>query len=261
MKTLFCLALFLSNLSSTLGSTLWPAVAQAAEKNPLRVLAAASLVDALPRASAGWNAAHPDTPVEAVFEGSSKLARQIENGAPADVFISADLEWMDYLAKLHKIDDSSRANLVSNEIVWIVPASATKTPKAAAEIPALHYKKIALAGENVPISRYAQAALEKLGVWTQVEKSVVRGENVRTDLMWVGSGAADAGVVYRSDALGDDKVKVAFEFPSSSHAPVVYPIAVTSGSHAAKTARDFVAYLKSADAQASFKKSGFKAAE
>lgn len=251
MKTLLLLAL----------TTLLSTPVHAAPKTPLHVSAAASLVDALPQAAAAWNRAHPDSPIEASFESSAKLARQIEDGAPADLFISADTEWMAYLEQRHKIDAASRTHLLSNQIVWIVPAKNIKAPESAAQIASFHYRHVALAGENVPISRYARAALEKLGAWTAVAKFVVRGQNVRTSLRWVSHGDADAGVVYRSDATGNTQVKVAFEFPPSSHPQILYPIAVTTSAHDPKTARAFIAYLKSPEARAIFEKAGFTAVQ
>lgn len=238
-----------------LGLTLFNSQVWAAK---LTVFAAASLTDVLPRVAEAYKAENPNDSIQFNFDGSSRLAKEIEQGAPADIFFSADTEWMDYLAKANKITPPTRENVLHNEIVWVVPASAAKFPKEVGEIAKAPISKLALAGENVPISKYAKAALEKAGVWQAVENKIVRGENVRTSLKWAAEKEVTAAVVYRTDAQSNTKVKIAFVFPQNSYPEVVYPVAVVKTSAQAESAGKFVSFLKSSKAKTIFAAAGFK---
>jgi molybdate transport system substrate-binding protein len=223
---------------------------------PISVLAAASLTDVLPQVGALWKAKGKGE-ATFVFDGSSRLAKQIEQGVPADVFFSADVEWMDYLDKAKKIDPSTRKNPIFNELVLIVPSNSSLLIKGPADLRSPKIMTLALAGENVPISRYAQAALEHLGIWKEIQPKVVRGDNVRVALHWVASGNANAGVVYRTDALSQKQVRIVYTFPANSYPKVTYATATVTSSKHGKEARDFVTFCESSEAQQIFAKAGF----
>src|SRR5712672_1579624 len=179
---------------------------------------------------------------------SPALAKQIENGAPADLFISADLDWMDYAAARRLIVADSRANLFGNRLVLIAPASSKASAQIAPNFPLaalLGNDRLAIADpDSVPAGKYAKAALESLGVWAGVSRKLARAENVRAALVLVSRGEAPFGIVYRSDALADRKVRVVGEFPPSSHPPIVYPAALTSAGRSPIRAK-FLSYLTS----------------
>jgi molybdate transport system substrate-binding protein len=222
----------------------------------LVVLAASSLTESLQKAGTAWTAkGHPK--VTFSFDASSRLAKQVESGVSADAFVSADLEWMDYLDGKGLIDKATRTNLLGNSLVAIVAATSPLALTAPADLAKPEVKHLALGGENVPVGKYGRAALTNLKVWDGVKDRVVNGDNVRTVLGWVATGEADAGIVYTTDAKVEPKVKVAFTFPDSSHPPIVYPAAVTKGATHAKDAADFLAFCKSTDGMAIFAAAGF----
>lgn len=219
----------------------------------IMIYAASSLTDVMPRLADQWQKA-TGIAVTFNFDASSRLANQIKEGAPADVFISADKEWMDVAAKDALIDPATRRNIATNELVVIVPVTAV-TPFSYDGL-----KKLALAGENVPAGKYAESALRKLGVWDQVAKKLVRGDNVRTVLAWVTSGEVPAGVVYRTDALSAlTKVRVVARLDPNTHPLIVYPAAVIKRSKQPKDAQAFIDYLQTAAAQAVLEAAGFTA--
>ena len=222
------------------------------------VFAAASLTDALQEASAAYEkAAH--VKVKSSFDSSSVLARQIEAGAPADVFISADTTWMDYLQSRNLIQAASRKNLLGNQLVLIAPADSQIQLKIAPHFPlaaALAEGKLATGDpDSVPAGRYARSALTKLGVWDSVAPRLARAENVRVALLYVARGEAPLGIVYTSDALADRRVRVVDTFPADTHEPIVYPIALTTS--AKSEAAAFVAYLAGPQGREIFIKYGF----
>lgn len=232
--------------------------AQGREKPALLVFAAASLTNVLGELSANWEKSS-GVPVKLSFAASSALARQIEAGGAADVFVSADQEWMDYLAARKLIDRKSRRDLVGNALVLIAPADS----KTKLEIvPGLRLAE-ALAGgrlavadpDTVPAGRYARTALTNLGAWEQVADRLVRAENVRAALTYVARGEAPLGVVYSTDAQIDKKVRVVGSFPDSSHPAITYPAAATAT--AGRSAAPFLAYLASNEAATVWKKYGF----
>ena len=194
------------------------------------------------------------------FAASSTLARQIEQGAPADVFLSADIAWMDYLQSRHLIQESTRRDLVGNRLVLIAPADSTIKLKIEP-----HFALAAALGKGhlatgdpaaVPVGRYAEAALTKLGVWAQVSDRIVGAESVRSALAFVDRGEAALGIVYRTDAQIDRNVRVVDVFPADSHPPIVYPVAVTRAAHAG--AAEFVSFITSPAAAVTFRSYGFE---
>ena len=225
------------------------------------VFAAASLTETLNAVGDAYAATGKSKPTFA-YAASSALAKQIENGAPAALFISADEEWMDYLAQRSLIVPSSRVSLLANSLVLIAPAAkplTLKVEKDFALAKALGGGKLSLADPaSVPAGRYAKAALEKLGVWASVEKSVIGSENVRAALAFVERGEAAAGAVYATDAALSQKVVVVGPFPADSHPPISYPVAIVAG-HDGKDAQDFRAFMVSDTAKAIYKKFAFTA--
>jgi molybdate transport system substrate-binding protein len=194
------------------------------------------------------------------FAASSALARQIEHGAPANVFISADEKWMDYLSKRGFVVRDTVVNLLGNRIVLIAPTNS----KLALDVkPGFPLAKILGSGllavgdpDHVPAGRYAKAALQKLGVWTDVENKLARADNVRAALALVERGECSVGIVYATDAAISKKVKVLATFPQDSHAPITYPAALVSGKDT-PAARSFLDFLKTSEAKAVFEKYGF----
>ncbi|MDA8307111.1 MAG: molybdate ABC transporter substrate-binding protein [Deltaproteobacteria bacterium] len=199
------------------------------------------------------------------YLSSSTLAKQIENGAPANVFISADEKWMDYLAKKKVIDPASRFNLLGNRLVLIAP-SGSKLNKV--EITRGFNLARLLAGgklsvgdpAHVPAGIYAKQALESLGVWNSVKGSLAREADVRLALVLVERGEAPLGIVYATDAAITKKVKIIGVFPASSHPPIVYPAALVTGQET-PAARSFLEFLKTPQARAIFEKYGFSVIE
>lgn len=227
-----------------------------APASPLTVLAASSLTESLRKVGGAWQAKGNGS-VTFSFEASSKLARQVEGGVPADVFVSADLEWMDYLDGKGLLAPGSRVVLLGNTLVAVVGAEARFVPTRPGELADPAVKRLALAGENVPAGKYARAALRATGAWEPVQDRAIVGDNVRTTLGWVAAGEADAGVVYATDAKIAPGVKVAFAFPPTSHPAIVYPAAALKGSAHGEDAKRFVAFCRSAEGQAIFAAAGF----
>ncbi len=230
-----------------------------AQAQDLTVFAAASLNEALDEAGQTFRRVNGNKVVVS-YAASSALARQIENGAPADIFISADLDWMDYLAKRQLINTATRMNLLRNRLVLIAPSDSTLTTMIVAGFPLaklLSGGRLAVADpDSVPAGKYARAALATLGVWASVEQRLARGENVRAALNFVARGETPLGIVYQTDGYAEKKVKVVAQFPADTHPPIVYPAALTAGArHAAAPA--FLAFLKSKAARAVFEKYGF----
>lgn len=228
---------------------------------PITVFAAASLKETLDEAGALYARDHR-AHVRTSYAASSALARQIEDGAPADVFISADRDWMDELQSKRLIDPGTRADVAGNALVLVAPVDASKPPvmlKRGVDLrPALGRDgRLALAlTASVPAGKYGRAALESLGAWTPVQARVVEAENVRAALQLVARGEASLGIVYASDARAEPRVRVVARFPASTHPRIVYPAArVAASRHPQATA--FVAWLRSPAAQAVFRRHGF----
>lgn len=223
----------------------------------LTVFAAASLKDALDEVVRGYD---PAVKVVVSYGASSALAKQIENAAPADLFIAADLDWMDYVETRKLIDKSTRSNLLRNRLVMIAPANTSarlEIKPSFALAQALGDGRLAMANpDSVPAGKYGKAALQHLGVWTAVAGKVAAAENVRAALALVSRGEAPFGIVYLTDAIADKKVRIVGEFPDGSHPAIIYPAAVVAGSRNAQ-ARVFLNYLGSPAARAIFSKHGF----
>jgi len=234
--------------------------ADPAVRKELTVFAAASLTDVLQEIGESYRA-KTGVAVRFSFAASSALAKQVETGAPADAFVSADLEWMDYLANHGSIDLKTRRNVAGNELVLIAPAGSGVKLAIAKDFPlaaALGKGRLALADPaSVPAGRYAQAALTSLGVWAEVEPHLAPAENVRAALALVSRGEAPLGIVYRTDARVDPKVEVVGAFPAGSHPPIVYPAARLA--NGAAEAAKFVDFLASPEARAVFARYGFTA--
>jgi len=222
----------------------------------LLVLAAASLTDVLPRVAARWEEVG-GMPVRFSFDATSRLAPQVLQGVPADLFFSADEAWMDWVAESGGIEEESRVSLLANELVLVVPEGAEFRPLDAGGLVSPELGHLALAGENVPAGRYGQAALESTGVWGSVEGRVVRAGNVRGALEWVARREVDAAVVYRTDAMAEPRVSVAFTFPDDSHPPITYPAAVVRGAPERDAARRFLAFCRTPEAREVFQGEGF----
>ncbi|MCC7271132.1 MAG: molybdate ABC transporter substrate-binding protein [Alphaproteobacteria bacterium] len=233
-----------------------PAAAQ--QPGPL-VFAAASLKNALDEINAAWRAETGKT-ARISFAASSTLARQVEQGAPADILISADLDWMDWLQQRDLIQPATRVNLLGNRLVLIVPASATATVdiRPGFDLAGLLGPGGRLAmGEtrSVPAGKYGRAALEHLGVWPSVQARIAQAESVRAALVLVARGEAPVGIVYRTDAVAEPGVRVAGTFPEETHPPIIYPVALTRTA-AGSDAAALVAYLRGAAASRLFEKQG-----
>jgi molybdate transport system substrate-binding protein len=223
------------------------------------VFAAASLKEAMDEQARQFEASTGNK-VTVSYGGSNALAKQIESGAPADLFVSADLDWMDYLDKGKLLRPNTRSNLLRNTLVLIAPASSAVTLKIAPRFglaAVLGSEKLAMANpDSVPAGKYAKAALENLGVWTAVEKQVARAETVRAALVLVSRGETPLGIVYKTDALADKRVKIIDTFPADTHPAIVYPIAIVAGGKS-PAARWFLDFLRSMPAQAVWEKHGF----
>lgn len=211
------------------------------------VFAAASMKTALDGIAAAWAAETGKTP-PIVYASSSVLAKQIEQGAPADVFISADLTWMDYLDKAKLIRPGTRRNLLGNALVLIEPVDANVDLKIAPGFDlagATGDGKVAVCTiDACPGGIYAKQSLEKLGIWADVEPKLAQADNIRNALNLVSRGEAKFGIVYATDAKAEPKVKVVGVFPEATHSPIVYPVAVIEASKNPDAAR-FVAFLSS----------------
>ena len=251
LRTLFA-SLIASIAALALGAT-------AAPKAPL-VLAAASLQESLDAAADRWATAGHPRPVIS-FAASSALARQIEAGAPADLFVSADEEWMDVLAAKRLIAAGTRADLVGNRLVVVEPAGRrSAVPLNGARLARLlGAGPLAMADpDSVPAGKYGKAALTRLGAWDAVAPHVVRAENVRAALALVERGAAPFGIVYLTDARASSKVRIAGVFPATSHPPIVYPVARLAGS-TNPDAEGFRRFLLSPRGRVIFARFGFSA--
>jgi len=229
----------------------------AAEK--ITVFAAASLKNALDAVAKAWKAESGNESTIS-YASSSALARQIEQGAPADVFISADLDWMDYLAGKKLVDPASVTDLLGNRIVLIAPADSTVETTIAPGFDIaslLGDSRLAIATvDAVPAGKYGKAALEALGVWESVKDRLAQAENVRAALALVATGEAPLGIVYRTDAAAEPKVKIVGIFPEDTHPAIIYPAGRVAASTRTEAAA-FLDFLRSGTARALFASEGF----
>lgn len=247
-------------LAFGLGAPL-PSSPARAQGQDLVVFAAASLKNALDEAAAGYARESGKPAPKISYAGSNALAKQIEAGAPAGVFVSADLDWMDYLAQRNLIRSETRVNLLANRLVLVAPKDSsglTVTLAPGLDLAgALKGGKLAMANvDAVPAGKYGKMALEKLGTWEGVKGSIAQTDNVRAALMLVSRGEAPLGIVYQTDATSDPNVRIVGTFPEGSHPPVVYPTAVLKEA-AHPEAAAFLAYLRSPAAKSAFERQGF----
>jgi len=238
------------------GSAVSPANA---EDKTLTVFAAASMKNALDDIDTAFTAS-TGIKVNASYAASSQLAKQIEQGAPADIFVSADTDWMDYAIVSKTINEPTRVNLLGNSIVLIAPKDSRIDNVTIAQ----GFDLARLAGDGriatgdvkaVPVGKYARAALEKLGAWAAAEPKFAMAESVRAALTLVARGEASLGIVYATDARVEPGVKIVGSFPAASHPAIIYPVAATTTAKA--EASDYLAFLRSSTAKTIFEKYGF----
>jgi molybdate transport system substrate-binding protein len=247
---------FFLSLVILCGSAISPV---SAEDKTLTVFAAASMKNALDDIDAAFTA-KTGVKVNASYAASSTLAKQIEQGAPADIFVSADTDWMDYATAKKNVNEPTRINLLGNSIVLIAPKDSKIDNVAIGQ----GFDLAKLAGDGkiatgdvkaVPVGKYAKAALEKLGAWTAAEPKFAMAESVRAALTLVARGEAALGIVYATDAKVEPGVKIVGTFPADAHPPIIYPVAATST--AKPEANAYLDYLRSAAAKAVLEKYGF----
>lgn len=231
----------------------------AAQEKILTAFIAASLKNALDDINAAYTA-RTGVKIAASYAASSVLARQIEQGAPADIFISADLEWMDYAIARKAINEASRMNLLGNRLVLIARKDSPVGNIAIGQ----DFDLAKLAGDgrvatgdvrSVPVGKYARAALEKLGAWTAAGPKFAMADNVRAALTFVARGEAVLGIVYETDAMVEPGVRIVGQFPADAHPAIVYPFAATA--NAKPEAEGYLAFVRSAQAKAIFERYGF----
>jgi molybdate transport system substrate-binding protein len=251
-----CLLDLLFGAALVIGTATGPAVAQV--KGSL-VFAAASLKNALDEIAAQWQR-ESGKKVVISYAASNTLIKQIEQGAPADIFISADLDWMDYGEQKNLIDAQTRSNLLSNRIVLVAPKDATfalNITRGFDLASALKGGRLAMANvDAVPAGKYGKAALEKLGAWDGVKDKIAQADNVRAALVLVSRREASIGIVYQTDAASDPTVKIVGTFPEDFHPPITYPVALTKTS-TNPDARAFLDYIRSPAARPAFERQGF----
>ncbi len=225
------------------------------------IFAASSLTNAVTELSERYQQ-QSDVNSRLSFASSSALARQISQGAPADIYISANVKWMDYLQTQQVIENESRKPLLKNSLVMVAPLSYPKdtvTPSASWNLAAaLMDTRMAVGDPNhVPAGRYAKQALENLGIWQAAKSHLARANNVRSALVLVERGESNLGVVYKTDAKISNKVKIVAELPDSSHTPIRYPMAIVKGK-ATPAVQDYYVFLQSEEAKTVFEKYGFE---
>jgi molybdate transport system substrate-binding protein len=224
------------------------------KSEPLSVFAAASTKEAMEEAARGFEAA-TSTPVRCSFAASSALARQIEQGADADLFLSADERWADYLAEKGLVDQ--RRDFLANRLVVVTPADSKLQVRELADLDGPAVRHLALALESVPAGRYARDALKTAGVWGRVEGWVREAGDVRAALTYVARGEAEAGFVYATDAATTEKVRVALTVPEDLHEPIRYPLVLVRRPNPRPAARRLYDYLGSESGAAPFRHAGF----
>jgi molybdate transport system substrate-binding protein len=242
---------------------LWLGSVAAASAADLTVFAAASLKESLDEQAKRF-AARTGNKVVVAYGASNALAKQIESAAPADIFIAADVDWMDYVAARGLIFPNSRVDLLRNALVLIAPRGSPASLTIGGSFAlaaALGTQKLAMGNpDSVPAGKYGKAALERLGVWSSVEKSVARTENVRAALALVSRGEAPFGIVYATDAKADKGVRIVDAFPANSHPPIVYPAAILASAKSL-AAQPFLDYLRGAAARPVWENYGFTMAQ
>lgn len=241
-----------------IGAIVLSLMCNVAHADEVKLYVAASLTDAVSELSAAYQKMHPESAIKKSFAGSSTLAKQIENGAPADIFISADNDWLDYLGKRGVLANESRKKLFSNELVLIAPVNSdVKVSMDAGFNFSTAFTGRLCTGDtaSVPVGKYAKQSLTHYGWWDKTSPRIVGTEDVRTALAFVERAECNLGIVYKTDALLSKKVKVIATFPAASHAPIEYPGALTK--NASAEAKVFWIFLQSEEAKAVFTRYGF----
>jgi molybdate transport system substrate-binding protein len=227
-----------------------------ARADDILVSAAASLTDVLKEISSGYQSKSKNT-VKFNFGPSSGLARQIEEGAPVDMFFSADEAQMDALEKNGRLEPGTRKNLLTNQLVMVVPSDSKLAIASPRDLLKPEVKRIALAEPPVPVGAYTKEYLGAEGLWDKIQPKVVPVQDVRATLSSVESGNVEAGFVYKTDAAVSKKVRIVYEVPLEKGPKIIYPVAIVKESKRKDTARDFMNYLRSPVARDAFKKYGF----
>lgn len=224
----------------------------------LNISAAISIKDVLNEVQTNYQKKNPNVKLVYNLGASGSLQKQIEQGAPADIFISAAPKQMNDLEANNLINKATRRNLVENKLVVVIPKESKLNITKYEDLTLDVVQKVSL-GETttVPAGQYAQQVLQHLGIWEKVKDKVVFAKDVRTVLTYTETGNVEAGIVYKTDAVSSPKVKVVATAPDDSHQPIVYPIAVVTCSKQQKAAEDFIAYLFSTESKAVFEKNGF----
>lgn len=244
---ILCLALLLGMFS----------IATAEEAVELYVSAAASLTDVMTEIGGLYMEENPDVTLFFSFDSSGTLQTQIEEGAPADVFVSAAQKQMNALAEQDLIVPESRIDLLENKVVLIIPAGSEIGLSSFEDVATDKVSMVAIGGESVPVGQYTQTIYESLGLWDEVSAKANLGENVRAVLAWVESGDVDCGIVYATDAASTEGVEVICEAPEGTSDPVIYPAAVVGATGHQDAAQAFVDFLLSDEAVAAFEAAGF----
>jgi molybdate transport system substrate-binding protein len=238
------------------GATAAPAAAQGRD---LLVFAAASLKNAMDEVAAQWQR-QTGKKVVISYAASNNLIKQIEQGAPADIFMSADTDWMDYGQQKNLIRPATRADLLGNRLVLVAPKDSTVNLRLQPGMDlaaALKGGRLAMANvDAVPAGKYGKAALEKLGAWDRVKDAIAQAESVRAALLLVSRGEAPLGIVYETDAASEPAVRVVGRFPEDTHPPIIYPIALTRESRSPDAAA-FLDFIRSPAARPAFERQGF----
>lgn len=240
------------------GATGTQQAASQTEAIELNISAAVSMKDALAEIQANYQAKHPNVKILYNLGASGSLQQQIEQGAPADIFISAAPKQMNELEAENLINKATRRNLVENKLVLIVPKNSTLAIDKFEDLAQTSVQKWSMGEPSVvPAGQYSQEVLKKLGIWNDVKAKAVLAKDVRTVLAYVETGNVEAGIVYKTDAASSDKVKIVATASEGMHQPILYPIAILSATKQAKTAEDFLTYLTSSESAAIFEKYGF----
>ena len=235
-----------------------PKAAETPQPLELTVSAAVSLKDALAEIQTNYAKVKPNVKLVFNLGASGSLQKQIEQGAPADIFISAAPKQMDELAAKNLINKATRKNLVENKLVLILPLDSKLTLSKFEDLLKPEVKQISVGEPSVvPAGQYAQEVLQKLNIWDKVKAKAVLAKDVRTVLTYVETGNVDAGIVYKTDAASSKKIKIAATAPEGSHKPIIYPAAVLSGAKQSKAAEEFLTYLSGPEGKSVFEKHGF----
>ncbi|PYY30825.1 Molybdenum ABC transporter periplasmic molybdate-binding protein [Paenibacillus illinoisensis] len=251
-----------SSAPSTSGDANSAANTEPQETVELTISAAASLTDAMKEIETNYELAHPYIELNFNFGASGALQQQIEQGAPADIFVSAATKNMNALVDENLIASADQKNLLQNSLVTIIPAGSENAVSNEQDLTADSVKTVAIGiPESVPAGTYAKEALTNASLWDQLESKLVQGKDVRQVLQYVETGNADAGFVYKTDALTSDQVKIAFEVDKNSYTPANYPVGIIEGTKHRTEAEQFYAYLQTPEVLDVFAKYGFSVPE